>query len=231
VPAVAAQAAQAIDPHLRDARTILDAVKARVPVISESVPVRRNVWGEPIERGNSVGPDLLSPIYAKQVSADPVRREIGRLRVLLSMPQRFLRIEGQRVDLTPEQYDELVQLSGQPAKKYLDQEVRSPAWRQMRDDERAEFVKETMEEFRAAGRDALKARYPELGEGLAPDDAPAPPPGFGTSRATKAVQLKPKSLKEIVPPEMIAAPPPPPPGYIPAAAVSGVRVGPRATSL
>ncbi len=46
--------------------------------------------------------------------------------VPLSMPQRFARIDGQRVDLTPEQYDELVQLSGRPAKAYLDQQVRSP---------------------------------------------------------------------------------------------------------
>lgn len=45
---------------------------------------------------------------------------------------------------------------------------------------------------------------------------PMLPPGFELQRGWNAVQLKPKSLKEIVPPEYIAAPPPPPPGFAPA---------------
>ncbi|MBA3525990.1 MAG: hypothetical protein H0T82_03600 [Sphingomonas sp.] len=49
-------------------------------------------------------------------------------------------------------------------------------------DERVEFIKETMKEFRAAGTEALKQRYPEL---ASPDDkaaAPSLPPGFQLQR-------------------------------------------------
>ncbi len=182
VPAVAAQAAQAIDPHLREARTILDAVKARVPVISEGLPMRRNAWGEPIKRGSSVGPDIISPIYSSRISDDPVKREVARLRVPLSLPRRYLRVDGERVDLTAEQYDALAQVTGKPAKMYLDQEMRTPEWRSMGYDERVEFIKDTMREFRAAGTEALKQRYPELaGSGdrrPANDALPPPPPGY-----------------------------------------------------
>lgn len=199
VPAIAAQAAQAIDPHLRDARTILDAVKARVPVVSEGLPVRRNVWGEPIKRGASVGPDLISPIYSSPISSDPVKQEVARLRVPLSMPKRFMRVDGNRVDLNPQQFDELVQLSGQPAKSYLDGFVRSRDWQLMSYDERAEFIKEKMKDFRADGTEALKQRYPELvGVGTTRGSKgalPPLPPGFQL-QATR----KPK------PPGMFASP-------------------------
>jgi hypothetical protein len=162
VPAIASQSAQALDPHLRDARTVMDAIKRRVPVLSQSVPVRRNVWGEPVSSGDAVGPDILSPFYASMASNDPFRKEIARLRAPLAMPRRYLTIEGRRVNLGAKQYDELVQLTGQPAKQYLEQQVGSPEWRSMNDGERRELVKETLAEFRAAGRDALLANHPEL---------------------------------------------------------------------
>jgi DNA-binding response OmpR family regulator len=163
VPAIASQTAQAIDPHMRDARNLLDAIKARVPVLSESVPVRRDIWGEEVRRGESVGPDLLSPVYSSRISSDPVRREVARLRVPLSAPQRFLRVNGKRVDLTPQQFDELQQLTGKPARAYLEQHISSAEWKRMNDDERVEFVREAFKEFRATARDTLKQRYPELG--------------------------------------------------------------------
>lgn len=173
VPAAASQTAQALDPHLRDARTIMDAIKRRVPVLSQGVPVRRNVWGEPVSSGDAIGPDVLSPFYATTASNEPFRQEIARLRAPISMPRRYLTIEGRRVDLTPEQYDKLVQLSGAPAKQYLEEQIRSPEWRSMNDGERREFVKEALADFRQAGRAALLELHPELvgGKPTAANDA------------------------------------------------------------
>lgn len=85
-------------------------------------------------------------------------------------------VDGERVDLTAEQFDALVQLSGQPAKTYLDQQVGSPGWRSTDADERAEFIKEAMPD----GTEALKQRYPELvGTRRGSRSALPPlPPGF-----------------------------------------------------
>ena len=176
VPSVVNQAAQASDPYMRSARSIVDAIKARVPVVSETVPMRRDIWGEPVERGSSLGPDIASPIYTTRVSDDPVRQEIARLRVPLSMPQRYLKVRGQRFDLTPQQYDELMQLTGKPAKQYLDGFMQSEEWQKMPDSERVEFVQETLKEFRDIGREALKDRYPELSGGTR--STPPLPPGY-----------------------------------------------------
>ncbi len=132
------------------------------------------------------------------------------------MPQRSITVNSQSVDLTAEQYDEFVQLTGKPAKLYLDEFMATPEWRSMPDPERVEFVKETLAEFRDIGRDALKARYPELAGAVAAEKA--------------GVKLRPRSLSEVVPPEYIKQPgisafngivpaefrtAPPPPGFEP----------------
>ncbi|MFP5328862.1 MAG: thermonuclease family protein [Alphaproteobacteria bacterium] len=182
VPSLVNQASQSTDEYLRDARTILDGIKARVPVLSESVSPRLNVWGEPIERGNSVGPDLVSPFYAKQASRDPMKREMARIRAPLSMPQRAIFVDGKRVKLTQEQFARYVQLSGQPAKQYFSEFIKSPVWKHMTDDERREEVKESLAGFRDAARDELKRLYPELrGKSL-----PPPPAGARAAKSSNA---------------------------------------------
>lgn len=189
VPAIASQTAQTLDPNLHDARTIMDAIKARIPVVSKSVPVRRNVWGDPIKAGDSVGPNIVSPFYASAVSKDPLNREIARLQAPLSMPQRSVMVAGKRVPLTPSQYDEYVQLSGKAAKSYLEQFITTPEWKAMTDDERRDEVKGALEDFRGAARDELRTNYPELnGDGGASPQAggdaalPPLPPGFQLAR-------------------------------------------------
>jgi hypothetical protein len=180
VPALASQTAQTLDPNLRDARSVMDAIKARIPVVSQSVPVRRNVWGEPVKSGDAVGPDILSPFYASAINPSPLNQEIARLRAPLSMPQRSIRVGGKKVSLSPQLYDEFVQISGQPAKKYLEQQVGSLNWRTMSDDDRREFVKDALAQFRDTARDELIARHPELGGPTPPpaNNLPALPPGF-----------------------------------------------------
>jgi hypothetical protein len=187
VPALVSQTAQATDPYLRDARTIMDAIKARVPVVSRAVPVRRNVWGDPISSGGAVGPKLISPFYASTISNDPVNREVARLQVQLSMPQRYVTVAGKHVQLNPQQYDELIQLAGKPAKSAIAHEMASPEWRQMSDDDKRDAIKSILSDMRSSARDELRSRYPELsGQGGAPSaapihnhaDLPPLPPGF-----------------------------------------------------
>jgi hypothetical protein len=62
--------------------------------------------------------------------------------------------------LSAEQYDALMQSSGKPAKMYLDQQVQTPVWRSMEYDHRAGFIKQTMEDFHAAGRGGVEAALP-----------------------------------------------------------------------
>lgn len=85
------------------------------------------MWGEAITRGDSVGPDFVSPVYATRQTDDPLRAEVARLKVPVSMAQRNIVVGGERVDLTPEQYDAYQQVSGFAAGQALRQSMRSPA--------------------------------------------------------------------------------------------------------
>lgn len=180
-PPIIGNAARASDPDVRHVNSVLDAIKNRVPVLSRDLEARRDVWGEPIKRGSGAGQgpvagtlNYINPVYYSRESRDPLRREVARLRAPLSMPQRFLRIGKENRKLTPEQYGAYVELSGKPAKQYLDEFIKTREWRAMGDDERREHLKETLTEFRDIARGELKRRYPELDEEV----PPPPPPGF-----------------------------------------------------
>ena len=89
------------------------------------------------------------------------------------MPGRSIRVNGVNQRLTPEQYSYYVQLSGKPAKAYLEAHMRTPDYFTLTDDEKRDALKETMEEFRASAREELRAMFPELQN--RDDDLP---PGF-----------------------------------------------------
>ena len=200
VPSILNQTAQAIDPNLRDARTLMDAIKARTPVLSKDVMPRRDMWGEAMTRGDSVGPDAVSPIYATNVSSDPLRAEIARLRPPVSMPQRDVMVAGERVPLDPGQYDEYQRVSGFAAGQALRAAIQSPMWRMMTDDQRRDYVKDAFKDARHEGRGTLMANHPELSAA----GAPALPPGYGLGGAG-AVSLPAHRAATALPPL--------PPGY------------------
>jgi endonuclease YncB( thermonuclease family) len=180
VPSGLGQATAYSDPYLRNAQTILQGVKARVPFLSNSVPVQRNVWGDPIRRDQAIGPDIVSPFRYGQVSSDPLANEVARLGIPLQKPSKVITDDdGNKVTLSPEQYDQFVQLAGQPAKAALAKEMASPEWRQMSDDDKREAVKSIISDMRDAARDELRSTSAPA---AAPSALPPLPPGYQLAR-------------------------------------------------
>lgn len=106
------QTTREIDPVMREVNSLTDALAAKIPGYSSTLPPRRNMWGEPILLEGGLGPDLISPIYTSTMKLDEVATELVRLEFPLSMPQKS--IGG--VPLTgsdgPLEYDAYVQLAG-----------------------------------------------------------------------------------------------------------------------
>jgi hypothetical protein len=123
--------------------------------------------------GGSVGPKLISPFYASTIDSSPFSQEIARLRAPLTMPPRNIVVDGKHVPLDAQQYDTFVQLSGKAAKVAIAQEMASPEWRQMSDDDRRDDIKSILTDMRENARDELRQRYPEL---AGQDGIPAAPP-------------------------------------------------------
>ena len=102
------QVARFNDPVLHEVNSVLDAFKAKVPGYSDTLPPRRNLWGEAIALEGGLGPDMISPIYTTTQKIDLVSQELVRLKLPIGMPGKSLG----GVPLTPQEYDAFVVLQG-----------------------------------------------------------------------------------------------------------------------
>jgi hypothetical protein len=186
VPTLFAQVGRTLDPTLREAQTLVDAMHARVPGWSETLPPRRNIFGDPIRLGGGWGPDLISPVFTSMEKDDPVANEMARLRVNLSMPQRVLNGTGptpvghpatgrEGVPLSPQQYDTLVRYAGNEnkfgglgMKDALERLFESDRYRALPSDAmRSDEVRRIVTTYREAAKRRLISEDPVLRQSLA----------------------------------------------------------------
>lgn len=151
VPAGVAQIARSVDPTLREADSTLDAIRARVPGISNTLEPKRDVWGQPITREGGVGPDLLSPAYVSRAKDDAVTKVLLDANIHVSKPQR----KWQGRDLNLQDYGSYQELAGALGKGAVQALVSSPEWKDMDQEERQDAVNETMRHARKQARDNL----------------------------------------------------------------------------
>lgn len=74
------------DQYMRDARSVMDAVKRKIPGLSETLPPKRNSLGEPIMSNTP----SWSPFGVGQQSTDPVHQHLAQLESGLPMMQRHM---------------------------------------------------------------------------------------------------------------------------------------------
>lgn len=152
------QVARATDPYSRQARSILDTVKQKVPGLSETLMPRRDIWGNPMPSGTSLGPPVLSAVYTSQVSADPVNHAMLAGGYWPGTLQRKIR----GVELTDQQFDEYQVIAGQMAKQRLDVIVRSGLFQQWPAQVKHDVIAETISQSREVARGIMMSRYPQI---------------------------------------------------------------------
>lgn len=144
--------------------TVKNAIKSRIPKTqytpefnSESLPAKRNLWGEPIAKEERM--HAFSPIRIGRTTDDPVKLEAYNLRLDESMPQKSVR----GVKLTPEEYwNQLVGPSGQVAHEAMSRIMETPAWGALSAYQKKEVFKRVIEESRNAYRNGMIAANQEL---------------------------------------------------------------------
>lgn len=155
VPSFVNQMARVNDPTLREARGTLDRIRSRVPGLSETLPERRDVFGEPMRSEGGVGPDIVSPVWTKTAKNDPTIRALLADGIGISDPDRSYTSGGKRIDWTPEQYSQLKERAGQYAKPRLDTLVRGAEWNALALDDREDAVARIMKQARAQARASI----------------------------------------------------------------------------
>jgi len=101
VPRALTEVRYATDTTVRDARTMMDKLKTKIPYMSMTVPERRDEWGrvQSMESGYGTAYDTLSPFYASPVNAEPIDTELIRQGFGAGSVQRAMRLDGVSVSL------------------------------------------------------------------------------------------------------------------------------------
>lgn len=168
VPNALRQTASTIDPVKREARTLMDEVLKRVPGFSDQVKASRDIFGEVVEYGGGLGPDLMSPIYTSNASGDPVRAAIAELGVDIErVPSKI----GE-TDLTDDQYEYWQISAGQGMRKDIEKLMRSRDYKRAdsgsedQDSGKTFMIKQVISAHKQKGKGMLLQKYPELQEVL-----------------------------------------------------------------
>jgi len=183
VPTGVSEVARASDPYALEANTMLERIRSRVPGLTKGLPVRRDLWGEPISYRSGLGAiyDAVSPIYSSQAKSSPVDEEMLRLGAFVSMPSRKTGLDGVQVNLDNYHgaYSRFVQLAGNEAKDpawnlgardFLDQVVTgehpmSLVYERYSDGPeggKADFIRTTINRYRDLAKRQLLEEYPDL---------------------------------------------------------------------
>ena len=154
VPNIVGRYAGAIDPVMRKPTSIQDAIKSRLPGMSQEVMALRDIWGSPVLKHTISGSGLerfISPVYVSQISQDRATRELVRLGISPGSPQRS--IAG--IKLTNEEYDAYAEQSGATAKTFVDKWVNSPKWNSLPDSIKEKEIKKSFTDARRIIRKIL----------------------------------------------------------------------------
>ena len=153
-----AQIARATDPYSRQARSVMDAIKVKIPGLSESLLPRRDIWGEPMVSREALIAAGVTAIYEQRMSRDPVNLAMLELGVHPAAAERKIR----NVPLTDDQYDDFQRIAGRMAKMRLDRIVNSPQWRTFPNHIKLDVIKHEIESDRNVAREMMLMKYPQI---------------------------------------------------------------------
>lgn len=143
------------DPYRRETYSILDAVYARLPGLSEKLQPARDLFGDKIEasgRFNVIDPSTQSE--------DKVRLEAARLGIGVSKAPKSIQVKAHghrdlgKLELTPEQRDIFAETKGKAAHSIMERYVNSPTWDFLSKDRKIDMFNHA---FEIAGKRANRA--------------------------------------------------------------------------
>jgi len=202
VPAGVAGVARSMDPVLRKRESVGDAIRSRVPGMSDELYPARDVFGEPVELGNW-GPDFISPFWASLEKNDPVIAEMLRIGKSVSAPGKQYTEDGERIDYTAAEYDRYHEIAGRLTYNRLLGLIGSRRYARMSDDGRRKEAKKAIRKAREDARSVLAdPDYPLPARGELPVEAdmrerrqgsassPQPPKGFTIEGADPLADIR-----------------------------------------
>jgi hypothetical protein len=136
------------DPVVRQASSIKETYMSRTPFLSEKLPARRDVFGEPITRPGSGLARLISPVIPSEVTQDIVRSELKEVGVVMGFPDK----SALGFKMSDEEYRDFQIIAGRLTYKAMFNVVTSPQWDQMSARQKEETANRIIREVRTNTR-------------------------------------------------------------------------------
>ena len=168
----------ATDPYQREVESMLDAVKARIPMVRETLnPKRSRVTGEPIPESDRLALGVI-PAKSVPVNTDKIATEVARLGIGVAKLPDYIELPAGKdarlgkVELTQEEKDKWAKESGNWAYFLLDATVNSTEWDTLPDQVQRIIVKNSFEKAREISRktllspERLETEFKRIGEGI-----------------------------------------------------------------
>lgn len=149
------QTAQLIDPYSRQARSVADAIMAKIPIVAESLPQKLDIFGRPLPSRDPWGPFA---IWSQQQSKDPVLSEMMRLEYYPAQVDKKIR----GIELTGDQHDEFARLAGAVAHENLNRIVASPQWSRLPDGIKKDLMETAVRRSRESVRGWMMSKYRDI---------------------------------------------------------------------
>lgn len=177
-----------LDPIVRRADSVLEAVKSKFPGLSESVTPMRNVFGEVVTRPGGFFNQSMN-ILRYSFDTDQSTKVDGALHdsgIQVTIPSRSLTIGGTSRKMDEKDYSEYLRVSGTIKLNVLDTLVDSPLWSKASLEERSKMVSKVTEAGNKKAKDSLSVGVELKSLGLMPIDDEATSAIIGKVIETKA---------------------------------------------
>jgi hypothetical protein len=153
VPAVVAGTARSLDPNLREAQSIIDTIKSRIPGLTGQVPEKLGPFGETSRRAGTPLSRMFSPVPMSQAIDDPVYKELGRLGIRISTPTLTVKGGNGKAEKAPrEEQRRLIRAAMPDVKAAVLRVINSPQYQRMPDEVKKKFIESQMNKTRAFQR-------------------------------------------------------------------------------
>jgi len=157
------QTASAMDPDMREAKTVVDGLRYYIPGERQTLLPRRDWAGSPIPNpgyGFDIPqlPGLSAIMQHRSATLDPVALEMQNLNLKPAPPEN--RING--VQLPPELYDRYQTVAGSLTRTSLEKLLEQPGWQNLPVGVREEVFRQTIRQSRKAAAAMLQASRPDI---------------------------------------------------------------------
>jgi hypothetical protein len=168
LPNVTNQLAHQIDLNRHDTTsdtvsgTIGNTVESNIPGATNNLPIRYNVYGQPVKTGTSITGihTWVDPGNGQNEVTDPAEKELSRLAgltkaAIVTPTSHTVTIEGQHLKLTPSQIEDYQKYAGQTIVQAVRSQMENGQWNSMKEQDRINYIRSVQTQAKKQVRDTL----------------------------------------------------------------------------